>query len=73
MIDRSLLEPGSSASFSDEELQWVHLVPWGDQNVYKCAKCGWNVIRGGFGIMVPYEVTHDAVRQVVEHYKGRHR
>ena len=37
-----------------------------------CGLGGWTVQRSGFGVLVPFEVSHDAVRSVVDHWRSEH-
>lgn len=67
-----LLHPDSRSCFRIEELRLVRLTPWGEMNIYTCEQCGWNVQRSGFGIGLPFEVSHDGVRSVVDHCKREH-
>jgi len=67
-----LLHGDSQSCFAPDELERVRLIPWGDANVYACNRCGWAVQRSGFGVLVPFEVSHDAVRSVVDHWTQEH-
>ena len=67
-----LLHPDSLSCFLIEELRMARLTPWGDQNIYSCDRCGWQVVRSGFWIFVPHEVSHDGVRSVVDHFRREH-
>lgn len=72
MIPTRLLSPGHTVYFTRGDLETVRFVPWGDANVFACVACGWNVIRSGFGVLVPFDVAHDGVREVSTHYRQVH-
>lgn len=67
-----LLNPDHGSSFSPDELALVRVEPVGEAFVFYCNICRWNVVRGGTGPFLPWEVAHDGARTVIDHYKAAH-